>query len=196
MDKQKDRETERERNRDRGRETETETNRQERGHAKTLAEKNLHKTGKAKEVRRGGEKVRERGQCLLTRSQIRQHKSVIERARAVSKREGIHPCTEPGAGIMEADDRQVTTVFTVQPSFYHSALDKSGIMKRYHRRRTCSHTSPRRSPTMVKLHDTTPARSPTMVALHDTRFVECRWLDCENCRYLKVVGLHDTGPRP
>ena len=25
----------------------------------------------------------------------------------------------PGAGIMEADDRQVTTVFTVQPSFLH-----------------------------------------------------------------------------
>ena len=24
-----------------------------------------------------------------------------------------------GAGIMEADDRQVTTVFTVQPSFHH-----------------------------------------------------------------------------
>ena len=40
-------------------------------------------------------------------------------------------------------------------------LDKPSIMKRYHRRRTCSHTSPR--------------RSPTMVTLHDTRFVECRW---------------------
>ena len=25
----------------------------------------------------------------------------------------------PGAGIMEADDRQVTTVSTVQPSFHH-----------------------------------------------------------------------------
>ena len=21
------------------------------------------------------------------------------------------------------------------------------------------------------------------------------WLDCENCRHLTVVGLHDTGPR-
>ena len=42
-----------------------------------------------------------------------------------------------------------------------SALDKRSIMKRYHRRRTCSHTSPR--------------RSPTMVTLHDTGFVECRW---------------------
>ena len=34
-------------------------------------------------------------------------------------------------------------------------------MKRNRRRRTCSHTS--------------PCRSPTMVTLHDTRFVECRW---------------------
>ena len=42
-----------------------------------------------------------------------------------------------------------------------SALDKPSVMKRYHRRRTCSHTSPR--------------RSPTMVTLHDIRFVECRW---------------------
>ena len=41
------------------------------------------------------------------------------------------------------------------------ALEKPRIMKHYHRRRTCSHTSPR--------------RSPTMVTLHDTRFVECRW---------------------
>ena len=129
---------------------------------------------------------------------------------------------------MEADDRQVTTVFTVQPSFHHhhstnsdyccahivkicgfahehaenmyhqtiavhksvalqinvlktcitawgryhgcrrpssddsfhspavippSSLDKLSIMKRYHRRRTCSCTSPRRSPTMVTVHD-------------------------------------------
>ena len=65
-----------------------------------------------------------------------------------------------GAGVMEADDRQVTTVFTVQPSL-PSALDKPSIMKRYHRRRTCSHTSPR--------------RSPTMVTLHDTGYVEYRW---------------------
>ena len=34
-------------------------------------------------------------------------------------------------------------------------------MNCYHRRRTCSHTSLR--------------RSPTMVTLHATRFVECRW---------------------
>ena len=64
-----------------------------------------------------------------------------------------------------------------------STLDTPSIMKRHHRRRTCSHTSPR--------------RSPTMVTHHDTRFVECRWwndgLDFENCRHLTVVGLHDTG---
>ena len=43
--------------------------------------------------------------------------------------------SSPGAGIMEADDRQVTTAFspTVIPP---SALDKPSIMKRYHRRRT------------------------------------------------------------
>ena len=45
----------------------------------------------------------------------------------------------------------------IQPS----TLDKPSIMKCYHRWRTCSHTSPR--------------RSPTMVTLHYTRFVECRW---------------------
>ena len=45
-----------------------------------------------------------------------------------------------------------------------SALDKPSIMKRYHRRRTCSHTSSR--------------CSQTMVTLHDTRFVEFRgWND-------------------
>ena len=47
---------------------------------------------------------------------------------------------------------------TVSPP---STLYKASIMKRYHRRRTCSHTSPR--------------RLPTMVMLHDARFVECRW---------------------
>ena len=44
-----------------------------------------------------------------------------------------------------------------------SALDKPSIMKRHHRRWTCSHTSPRRSPTMVGL------------MLHDIGFVKCRW---------------------
>ena len=63
---------------------------------------------------------------------------------------------------MEADDCQVT-VFTVQPSFHHRHSTNPSIIKRYHRGRPCSHTSPR--------------RSPTMVTLHDTRFVECRWWD-------------------
>ena len=57
-------------------------------------------------------------------------------------------------------------------------------MKCYRRRRTCSHTSPR--------------RSPTMVTLHDTRFVECLWWNDDwtvKTRHLTVVGLHDTGPR-
>ena len=42
-----------------------------------------------------------------------------------------------------------------------SALDKLSIMKRYHCRRRCSHTSPH--------------CSPMMVTLHDIGFVECRW---------------------
>ena len=59
---------------------------------------------------------------------------------------------------MEADDRQVTTVFTVQSFIPPSALDKPSIMKRYHRRRTTRWG--------------VTARSPTMVTLHDTRFVD------------------------
>ena len=65
-----------------------------------------------------------------------------------------------------------------------SALDKPSIVKRYHHRQTCSHTSPR--------------HLPTMVTLHDTRFVECGWWnDCwtENCCHLTVVILHVTCPR-
>ena len=64
-----------------------------------------------------------------------------------------------------------------------SALDKPSIMMRYHRRRTCSHTSPR--------------RSLRMVTLHDTRFVECRWWNdgwTGRLSSLEGVGLHDTGP--
>ena len=37
-----------------------------------------------------------------------------------------------------------------------TALNKPSIIRRYHGRRTCSHTSPRRSPTFVGLHDTGP----------------------------------------
>ena len=67
-----------------------------------------------------------------------------------------------------------------------SALGKPSIMKRYHRRWTCSHTSHRRSPMMVTIHYTgSVCRVP---------MVEWR-LDYENCRHLTVVDLHDTGPR-
>ena len=45
-------------------------------------------------------------------------------------REKMRDWKTPGAGIMGADDRQVTTVFTLIPQ---SALDKPSIMKRYHR---------------------------------------------------------------
>ena len=65
-----------------------------------------------------------------------------------------------GAGIMEADDRRVTSFHspTVIPL---SALDKPSIMKHYHHRRTTRWG--------------VTARSPTTVTLHDTWFVECRW---------------------
>ena len=43
------------------------------------------------------------------------------------------------------------------------------------------------------------ARSPTMVTLDDTRDLSSAdgemTVDCENCRHLTVVGLHDNGPR-
>ena len=35
---------------------------------------------------------------------------------------------KPGAGIIKADDRQVTTVFTAQPSFHH----RHSMMIEYH----------------------------------------------------------------
>ena len=62
---------------------------------------------------------------------------------------------------MEADDSPVTDSFHSLTVIPPSALDKPSIMKRYHRRRTFSHTSRR--------------RSPTMLTLHDTRLIECRW---------------------
>ena len=77
-----------------------------------------------------------------------------------------HQSGRPGAGIMEANDRQVMTVFTVQLL----ALDKPSIMKCYHHRQMCSHTSPRCLLTMV-MH-------------HDTQFVEYLWWN--------AVGLYKT----
>ena len=67
----------------------------------------------------------------------------------------------PGASIMEADDHQVTTVYTVQPSFHHRHSTNRVSWSVTICRRTCSHASLR--------------RLPTMVTLHDTRFVEWRW---------------------
>ena len=84
-----------------------------------------------------------------------------------------------GAGIMAADDRQVTTVFTVRPSSHHRYSTNRVSPSVTIEQRTYSHTSPR--------------RSPTMVTLHDTRFVECPWWN--DCWTVKtVVGLPDTGP--
>ena len=68
----------------------------------------------------------------------------------------------PESGIMEADHRQVTTDFTVQPSFHH--------------RHSTNRVS--WSVTIVGKRAVTPwapRRPLTMVTLHDTRFVECRW---------------------
>ena len=65
-----------------------------------------------------------------------------------------------------------------------SALDKQSIMKHYHRRRATKWGVTARSPTMGNVSWYSACRVP---------IVEWR-LDCENCRHLTVVGLHDTGP--
>ena len=82
-------------------------------------------------------------------------------------------CQGPG-GIMEADYRQVTTVFTVQPSFHHR--HSTNLISW-----SVTIVGERRSEV---LGVTTP--SPTMVTLHDTRFVQCRWWNdgwTVNCRH-------------
>ena len=85
---------------------------------------------------------------------------------------------------MEADNRQVTTVFTVQPSFHCRYLTK-----------------------WVSWSITIVGEWWGEVWLHVCRDGDALWysvcrvpmvewqLDCENCRHLTVVGLHDTGPR-
>ena len=60
----------------------------------------------------------------------------------------LNRVTCSGVGIMEANDCQVTTVFTVQPVIPPSALNKRSTMKHHHHRQTCSHTSPRHLPTV------------------------------------------------
>ena len=52
------------------------------------------------------------GHCVPDQQPLRVVLAVIGRQRNVRT-------VQPGAGIMEADDRQVTTVFIVQPSFHH-----------------------------------------------------------------------------
>ena len=69
---------------------------------------------------------------------------------------GFNQTGIPQAGIMEADDCQVTTVFTVQPSF-----DKPSIMKHYHRQRTTRWS--------------VNANPLTILTLHVTPFVKGRW---------------------
>ena len=87
-----------------------------------------------------------------------------------------------GAGIMDADDRQVR-VFTVQPSFHHR------------------HSTNRISWSVtvvgnVQSHLTSSFADDGNASCYSVcRVPMVEWrLDCENCRHLTVVGLHDTGP--
>ena len=89
----------------------------------------------------------------------------------------------PLASIMEADNCQVTTVFTVQPSFhigtwqteYHDALPSSANMQ--------SHLT----------SSIANEGNASWYSVCQVPMVEWR-LDCENCRHLTVVGLCDTCP--
>ena len=88
----------------------------------------------------------------------------------------------PGAGIMEADDRQVTTVITVQPSFHHR-----------HSTNWVSWSFSIVGERAVTPHLADDANA-SWYSVCRVPMVEWR-LDCENCRHLTVVGLHDTDPR-
>ena len=83
---------------------------------------------------------------------------------------------------MEADDRQVTTVFTGQPSFHHPHSTE------YHEALP--------SPANVLSHLTSSFADDGNASWYSVcRVPMVEWrLDCENCRHLTVVGLHDTGP--
>ena len=89
-----------------------------------------------------------------------------------------------GAGIMEAGDSQVTTIFTVQPSF--------------HPRHSTNRVS--WSFTIVGERAVTHLISLFADDSKSSWYSTCRapmvewWLECENCRHLTVVGLHDTSP--
>ena len=90
-----------------------------------------------------------------------------------------------GAGIMEADDRQVTTVLTVQPSFHH--LHSTNRVSW-----SVTIVSERRGE--VWLHIRRRDGNASWYSVCRVPVVEWR-LDCEDCRHLTVIGLHDTGPR-
>ena len=89
----------------------------------------------------------------------------------------------PGAGIMEDDDRQVTTVFTVQTSFHHRHS-----LTEYHEALL--------SLANVQSHLTSSFADDGTASWYSVcRVPMVEWrLDCENCRHLTVVVLHDTGP--
>ena len=91
----------------------------------------------------------------------------------------------PGAGIMEADYRQMTTVFTVQPSFHHRT-----------RQRENHEALP--SSANVQSHFTSSFADDGNASWHSIcRVPMMEWrMDCKNCRHLTVVSLHDTGSWP
>ena len=96
--------------------------------------------------------------------------------------QGSH-CLVPETGIMEADHRQVTTVFTVQPSFHHRHLTNqvSWSVTIFGERAVTPH---------LVVHRRWWRFMVLGLSSADGEW----WLDCENCCYLTVVGLHDTGP--
>ena len=85
---------------------------------------------------------------------------------------------------MEADDRQVTTVFTVQPSFHH----------RHSTNRVYHEALPSSANVLSHLTSSfTDDGNASWYSVCRVPIVERR-LDCEDCHHLTVIGLHDTGP--
>ena len=73
------------------------------------------KTDIVRDTKRGRDRKKE-GRNKRARKRACEGRKGLERKTDGERKRRI---TKPGAGIMEADDRQVTTVFTVQPSFHH-----------------------------------------------------------------------------
>ena len=89
-----------------------------------------------------------------------------------------------GADIMEADERQVTTVFTVQSSFHHR-----------HSTNQVHKALP--SSANVQSHLTSSFAddgNASWYSVCQVPMMEWR-MACDNCRHLTVVGLHENGPR-